>query len=89
MGYQRGDSTAYRQGYHRYTRPPRRDLQRYARPQRYRPYYRPYYGYRPLPPAHYGPYPPYGYPVGPPLHRGGVHGSVSVGLPFLGVSLHF
>jgi hypothetical protein len=62
----------------------------------YRPYdrryYRPYRGPRPLPRPHYAPWGgPYAYP-GPfyaPRYRGGVHGSVSIGLPFFGFSLHF
>jgi hypothetical protein len=92
--YQRGRHEGYRRGHHerRYYRAPRRPY--------YRPYhrtYRPYYGrryyYRPVPPVYYAPRPvPYGYyggPVWAPPPRRGVHGSVSVGLPFLGFSLYF
>jgi hypothetical protein len=83
---------------YRYT--PRPRSRSYYRPYG-RPYYRPYYygrrySYPPAPPA-YHPVPrplPYGYYGGPvwappPPLRGGVHGGVSVGLPFFGFSLYF
>ncbi|MGD8894845.1 MAG: hypothetical protein PVJ73_02315 [Acidobacteriota bacterium] len=91
----RSDRSAYQRGYprvyrhRRYTPPPRRYLLRSPRAYRYRPYSRPYYGYRPVPPAYYPPHAPYGYPVGPPIHRGGVHGGISIGVPGFGLSLVF
>jgi len=88
---------------HKYTRGLYRSSPRYRRrysrprpPGYYRPSYRsPYdYGYRPYRRRYYAPRPaPYGYwgpAYGPwPPYRGGVHGSVAVGLPFIGFSLHF
>ena len=94
---------SYKRGRHSYKRgqyrPAPRHHHRYYRPRHpgyYRPSYRPhyFYGYRPYPRRYYAPRPvPYGYPgpaYGPwPPYRGGVHGSVSIGLPFIGFSLHF
>ena len=86
---------SYKRGRHSYKRghyrPAPRHHHRYYRPS-YRPHY--FYGYRPYPRRYYAPRPvPYGYPgpaYGPwPPYRGGVHGSVSIGLPFIGFSLHF
>jgi hypothetical protein len=79
---------SYRRGHHR---PVYRHRRPYYRPPRYyRPDYRSYYygAYRPYPrPYYYVPAPP---PYGPwPRYRGGVHGHVSLGLPFIGFSLHF
>jgi hypothetical protein len=92
--YRRGHSRrSYKRGHYR---PSRRHRPSYRprRPGYYRPWSRPYYSHRPYPHRYYAPYPaPYGYPgpgYGPyPPYRGGVHGSVSIGLPFIGFSLHF
>ena len=100
---QRHSRRTYRRGHSRrsYKRGDYRPSRRYHRPSyrpRYpgydRPWSRPYYGHRPYPRRYYAPYPaPYGHPgpaYGPwPPRRGGVHGSVSIGLPFIGFSLHF
>jgi hypothetical protein len=100
-GYERSDRgghyrhRSYRRGDHRYYRGHRPHYRRYPhRPRHYhRPHYRPYWGpRRPYRPYYYA---PPGYPFvpgplyGPPPYRGGVHGSVSVGLPFVGFSLYF
>ncbi len=77
------------------------DSYRTRSPRYYRPYSRPYYRpysqpyYRPRYYGGYWPYPgsysvPGPAPYGPwPRYRGGVHGHVSLGLPFIGFSLHF
>jgi hypothetical protein len=97
--YRRGDHPG-RRGHYRPAYRHHRPVQPRYRG-RYRSYYRPYYpapryyyGYRPHPGLYYPPWPgPYVYPgpaYGPgPWHRGGVHGHVSIGLPFVGFSLHF
>jgi hypothetical protein len=99
QGYDRGhrkhDSRWRHQRYGRYERPPR---------YRYRYSYRPHPRrrvFRPTPPVVYAP--PPGYWARPPAYygprgrawvpgrpyRGGVHGSVSVGLPFFGLYVRF
>jgi hypothetical protein len=95
--YDRGHHRSYRHDRGRYYRSHRRPYYRPHHRPYYRPYRRPYYyaprHYRPAPPVSYAPRPvPYGYYGGPvwgPPRRGGLHGSVSVGLPFLGFSLYF
>jgi len=97
--YRRGRDS-YKRGHYRSAPRYRRPSYRPRHPGYSRPYHRPYYrspyyyGSRPYPRQYYAPRPaPYGYPgpaYGPwPPHRGGVHGSVSIGLPFIGFSLHF
>lgn len=85
-GHHRGH---HRPHYRRYHHGPRH----YYRPH-HRRVYRPYWDPRPPYRPHY--YAPRGFPYahpgpvyGPPPYRGGVHGSVSIGLPFVGFSLHF
>jgi hypothetical protein len=95
-GNKRGDrrpAYRYRRPYDRprhprYVRPYHRPRYRsYPRPY-YRPYPRPYYhGYYRTYRRYPAPGPP---PYGPwPRHRGGVHGHVAIGLPFVGFSLFF
>ena len=96
--YRRGHARySYKRGHYRPS-PRYRHSYRPRHPGYARPYYRPYYrspysyGYQPYPRRYSGPA-PYGYPgpaYGPwPPYRGGVHGRVSIGLPFIGFSLHF
>jgi hypothetical protein len=97
--YRRGHTRrAYRGSRHAYgrSRPVYRHRPSYRprHPRYYRTWSSPHHVYRPLPRRYYAPWPaPYGSPgpvYGPwPRHRGGVHGSVSIGLPFIGFSLHF
>jgi hypothetical protein len=76
-GYERSDRGDHRGRSHRsYRRGQPRGHNRHQRP-----HYRRYQ--RGFPHAYPGPV------YGPPPYRGGVHGSVSIGLPFVGFSLHF
>jgi hypothetical protein len=99
-GYERSDRTGQRGRHYRSYR--RGHPHHYRYHHRPRPYYRPHHRRYRRP--YWGPRPPYrpyyfaprGFPYAhpgplyaPPPYRGGVHGSVSIGLPFVGFSLHF